>query len=105
MNLKCQRVIQIWPGPSVGIQPKIDFRIEQTHLEAGDILLGYTDGVTEAGAADGTFFTKAALVPLLARPSSTAAELLGRIAESVQMHIGEAEQFDDITLLAIRRIS
>ena len=92
-------------GPSVGVQPKIGFKIRQTRLEPGDILLGYTDGVTEAGAADGTFFTDAGLASLLERPSSTAAELLDRIAESLRVHIGDAEQFDDITLLAIRRIS
>ncbi|MBT8370855.1 MAG: PP2C family protein-serine/threonine phosphatase, partial [Deltaproteobacteria bacterium] len=40
-------------GPSVGIDPKIDFKTQQTHMEPGDILLGYTDGVTEACASDG----------------------------------------------------
>jgi serine phosphatase RsbU (regulator of sigma subunit) len=92
-------------GPSVGIEPKIDFRIRQAQLAPGDILLGYTDGVTEAVAVDGTFFTKDGLAPLLDKPSATAAELLDRIAESLRVHIGDAEQFDDITLLAIRRIA
>ncbi len=92
-------------GPSVGVQPKIGFKIRQIHLEPGDILLGYTDGVTEAVAIDGSFFTRANLASLLEKPSSTATELLDRIAESLQVHIGEADQFDDITLLAIRRIS
>ena len=91
-------------GPSVGIQPKIDFRIRQTQLAPGDILLGYTDGVTEAVAADGAFFTKDGLALLLDRPSATAAELLDSIAERLRLHIGDAEQFDDITLLAIRRV-
>ncbi|MEJ2170547.1 MAG: PP2C family protein-serine/threonine phosphatase [Desulfobacterales bacterium] len=91
-------------GPSVGILPQIDFRIEQVRLEPGDVLLGYTDGVTEAVAPDSRFFTMKQLLSLLDAPSSAAAELLDRIAESLQAHIGEAEQFDDITLLAIRRI-
>jgi serine phosphatase RsbU (regulator of sigma subunit) len=92
-------------GPAVGVQPKIGFKIRQIHLEPGDILLGYTDGVTEAVAVDGSFFTRASLASLMEKPSSTATELLDRIAESLQVHIGEADQFDDITLLAIRRIS
>ena len=41
---------------------------------------------------------------ILDDPSSSARELLDRIANSLQEHIGEAEQFDDITLLAMRRI-
>jgi serine phosphatase RsbU (regulator of sigma subunit) len=92
-------------GPAMGIEPKIDFRIRQTQLAPGDILLGYTDGVTEAVAMDGTFFTKDGLAPLLDRPSATAAELLDRIADRLRVHIGDAEQFDDITLLAIRRVT
>jgi serine phosphatase RsbU (regulator of sigma subunit) len=90
-------------GPAVGIEPEIDFKIQQTHLESGDILLGYTDGVTEAGASDGAFFTMERLVSILETPASTATELLDRIASSLQEHVGEADQFDDITMLAIRR--
>jgi serine phosphatase RsbU (regulator of sigma subunit) len=92
-------------GPAVGIEPTISFRIQQTQIEPGDILLGYTDGVTEANAADGSFFSVEKLMAILDAPSSSASELLDRIANSLQEHIGEAEQFDDITLLAIRRIS
>jgi serine phosphatase RsbU (regulator of sigma subunit) len=91
-------------GPAVGIEPDIDFKIQQTHMESGDILLGYTDGVTEAGASDGAFFTMEHLVSILDTPSSTATELLDRIASSLQKHVGGADQFDDITMLAIRRI-
>jgi serine phosphatase RsbU (regulator of sigma subunit) len=88
----------------VGIEPKIDFKIQQTRLEPGDILLGYTDGVPEASAANGIFFTMERLVSILEKPPSTATDLINRIAKSLQDYIGEADQFDDITLLAIRRI-
>ena len=91
-------------GPSVGIEPKISFKVQQTQMEPGDILLGYTDGVPEASAADGSFFTVEQLKSILDAPSSSVRELLDRIANSLQEHIGEADQFDDITLLAIRRM-
>jgi len=91
-------------GPAVGIEPEIDFKIQQTHMDSGDILLGYTDGVTEAGASDGAFFTMEHLVSILETPASTATELLDRIASKIQEHVGGADQFDDITMLAIRRI-
>ena len=91
-------------GPSVGIEPKINFKFQQSHMDPGDILLGYTDGVTEASAPDGAFFTASSLMSILEKPASSAADLLDRIANSLQEHIGEADQFDDITLLAIRRI-
>ena len=91
-------------GPSVGIEPAVSFKIEQTQLEPGDILLGYTDGVIEANAADGSFFTAERLMAILDAPSASVNELLNRIANSLQEHIGAAEQFDDITMLAVRRI-
>ena len=91
-------------GPSVGIEPGMQFNIRQSRLESGDILVGYTDGVVEANASDGEFFTMERLVAALDAPASSAKELLDRIAVGVQEHIGEADQFDDVTLLAIRRI-
>ena len=91
-------------GPSVGIEPGIQFKIEQTMLEPGDILIGYTDGVIEANAADGSFYSVDQLRSILDRPSSSATELIERIADSLQDHIGEADQFDDITLLAVKRL-
>ena len=90
-------------GPSVGIEPRINFDIRQTRLEPNDILLGYTDGVTEANAADGSFFSKERLMAILNRPSGSVEQLLKNIAGNLQDHIGGAEQFDDITLLAVKR--
>jgi len=92
-------------GPSVGVEPQLSFKVQQTHMDKGDILLGYTDGVIEANAPDGSFFSADRLGPILDAPCTSASELLERIADSLQQHIGEAEQFDDITLLAIRRLS
>ena len=91
-------------GPSVGIQPKIEFNVEHAQMEPGDILLGYTDGVTEASAADGLFFTRDRFLKILETPVSTATDLIDQIADTLQNYIGQADQFDDITLLAMRRI-
>jgi len=92
-------------GPSVGVEAQLNFDLQQTHMEKGDILLGYTDGVIEASAPDGSFFSAGRLGSILDNPYPSASDLLDRIAESLQQHIGEADQFDDITLLAIRRLS
>jgi serine phosphatase RsbU (regulator of sigma subunit) len=91
-------------GPSVGVEPKVSFGIQQTQLEPGDILLGYTDGVTEANAADGSFFSGEQLISILETPTSSVSELVNRVAHKLQEHIGEADQFDDITMLAIKRM-
>jgi serine phosphatase RsbU (regulator of sigma subunit) len=91
-------------GPAVGIIPDIDFDIGQVQLEPGDILITYTDGVTEARNADGKFFTEKQMLSLLQQPELSAVALLDHLENSVRVHIGNAVQFDDITMLALRRV-
>jgi len=90
-------------GAAVGITVDEDFKIQQTHLGPGDILLGFTDGVLEALAASGESFTRKRLLSILERNASSATAILDQIVASLLAHIGEADQHDDITMLAIRR--
>jgi phosphoserine phosphatase RsbU/P len=90
-------------GPAVGIMPNMKFKIQQVQLDAGDILLGYTDGVIEARAPSHEFFTDKRLRSLLGQPAPSASALLERIKTNLFDHIGNAPQFDDITMLAVRR--
>jgi sigma-B regulation protein RsbU (phosphoserine phosphatase) len=92
-------------GPAVGILPNIDYPINQVHLNPGDIMLGFTDGVPEARTSSGEFFTKERLLSMLEQPASSAAVLLDQISARVLKHTGEADQYDDITMLAVRRSS
>jgi sigma-B regulation protein RsbU (phosphoserine phosphatase) len=89
-------------GPAVGMLPGINFKIEQTYLKPGDILLGYTDGVPEARNSEGAFFTKERLLSILKRRFTSANSLLEDIHNLVQNHTGAAQQFDDITLIGMR---
>jgi sigma-B regulation protein RsbU (phosphoserine phosphatase) len=91
-------------GPAVGIQLDAAYQIKEARLEPGEILLGYTDGVVEASSDDGNFFTSEQLLSLLEDEVPSAAVLLNHISDQVKSHTGDAEQFDDITLLAIRRL-
>ncbi|BBD70589.1 serine phosphatase [Nostoc commune NIES-4072] len=92
-------------GPVVGIMPNIKFKIQQVHLEPGDILIGYTDGVTEARAPSREFFSNKRLLSLLNQKAFSAYDLLEDIKTNLFTHIDNAQQFDDITMLAVRRIS
>lgn len=89
-------------GPAVGMMPNMKFKIEQVQLEPGDILLAYTDGVPEAHNPTGEFFKEKNLLSLVEQQAPSANALLNRIEENLRLHIGEATQFDDITMLAIR---
>ena len=90
-------------GPAVGVTPGVQFEIRQTTLEPGEILFGFTDGVTEARADDDTFFNEKRLLSLLNTSAPTAVVLLEKISSAVEDYTGNAEQFDDITMLAVRR--
>lgn len=90
-------------GPAVGVRADAKLAERQTRLEPGDILFGYTDGVTEARNTSGEFFTEKNLLALLKVGANTAPDLLNSISEALQAYTADAEQFDDITMLAVRR--
>lgn len=90
-------------GPALGIVPKIPFRMRRTVLAPGEVLLGYTDGVTEARAADEGFFTKTRLLASFPPRIISAATLLAEIMSAVRCHVGDVQQFDDVTMFAVRR--
>ncbi|WP_413160487.1 PP2C family protein-serine/threonine phosphatase [Capilliphycus salinus ALCB114379] len=90
-------------GPAVGMLPDLKFNLAQTYIKPGEILIGYTDGVPEARAVDGSFFTGEKLLSILQKNNNSAENLVQDISDSVQHHTGIAEQFDDITMLAVRR--
>jgi sigma-B regulation protein RsbU (phosphoserine phosphatase) len=91
-------------GPAVGMMADMEFKVEQIQFEAGDILLGYTDGVPDADNPDGEKFTKERLLPLVEEPALSASALLERIKTKLFEHIDDAAQFDDITMLVVQRL-
>lgn len=91
-------------GPAVGMMPNVKFEIAQVEFEAGDLLIGYTDGVTEGKNPDGELFTLQRLRSLLEQPAQSASELITQVETELFAHINQATQFDDITMLAVQRL-
>jgi sigma-B regulation protein RsbU (phosphoserine phosphatase) len=89
-------------GPAVGMIPDAEFGLQQYQLKHQDTLLAYTDGVPETRDPSGAFFTEKKLFSLLEQPAPSAAALVQRIESSLKAHIAGADQFDDITMLAVR---
>ncbi|HSM57962.1 MAG TPA: SpoIIE family protein phosphatase [Candidatus Sulfomarinibacteraceae bacterium] len=90
-------------GPALGMFPDMDFSLGQAQLQPGDILLGFTDGVTEARDDAGHFYGERRLLQQARAPAVSASQVLQRIAQDVQAHAGGAPQSDDITMVALRR--
>jgi serine phosphatase RsbU (regulator of sigma subunit) len=90
-------------GPAVGMMPDMSFGIQQVCLAPGDILLGYTDGLTEARSLEDELYTRRRLNTLFGSPEETAGQLLKRIQSNLLAFIGTASQNDDITMLIVQR--
>ncbi|MGN0995947.1 MAG: SpoIIE family protein phosphatase, partial [Candidatus Ventricola sp.] len=73
-------------------------------LEPGDTLFVYTDGVAEATDASGVLYgTERMLQALNRSPSAAPALLLPDVKGDIERFVGDAPQFDDITMLSIQR--
>lgn len=90
-------------GPAVGILSDAPFAVREVQLQPGELFFAFTDGAADALNPAGIAFGKEHLFSQLTNCASTET-LLGSISERIQEHIGDAEQFDDITLLAARRL-
>jgi len=90
-------------GPVAGAMDGIDYREDTVVLKTGDTLLMFTDGVTEATSTSSELFSEARLVDLLEQSAQQEVEsLVDSIVSSVHSFEGDAEQADDITVLAFR---
>lgn len=90
-------------GPAVGMMLHSSYALGHAHLERGDTLLLYTDGVVEARATGGSLFGMDRLLTAMSEPVTSAEAVLSDIDKALRAHVGGAEQSDDITMLALHR--
>lgn len=90
-------------GPAVGMLPDLDFQIQRVTLSAGDLLLLYTDGITDALSPSQEQFSEPRLIEAVTSPAPSAPALIQNIMRALDAHISGREQYDDVTLLAVRR--
>lgn len=75
----------------------------QIELHSGDTLFVYTDGVAEACDEEHTLFgTEGMIEALNHNPDADCKTLINHLLQEVQFFIGTADQFDDITMLALK---
>jgi sigma-B regulation protein RsbU (phosphoserine phosphatase) len=91
-------------GPAVGLMENINFNVQRLQLGPGDLLLGLTDGVTEACNPKEELFTRSRVKDILAQPVASSRELLERIRQQVFDFVGTAPRSDDLTMLAVQRV-
>jgi serine phosphatase RsbU (regulator of sigma subunit) len=90
-------------GIALGIWPDVDLEEHPVSLGPADVVVLYTDGITEAFNTAHEMFGLERLIEVVQGNSgASAGELLKAIEASVAAFTGDAPQSDDITLLVIR---
>ena len=95
--------------PLLGVLEDVTVNVATAALAPGDVLVLYTDGITEAINRDYVEFGRDRLVAtvrdlLAERPEAPAAEIKTAITEAVRTFAGPMIQVDDMTLLIIKRV-
>ena len=91
-------------GLPLGIKPDAEYREGRTQLQPGDVLVIYSDGVTEAVSPTGEEFGSTRLYEVVSRNiESSAAGIRDRIESSLTKFSQGTSAADDITLVIVKR--
>jgi phosphoserine phosphatase RsbU/P len=87
------------------LPPGLPFEETSLTLASGDVLVIYTDGVSEAVNAAGDEFGDARLADIVRHASGApSAAIVDQVFDAIEAHAGDTPQFDDITLMVLRRL-
>lgn len=90
-------------GPLLGISPDGSYHSREVSLEAGDVALLYTDGLTEARSGEQLFGEERAASHLRRDPGKDAGVLCKELIDAAR-DFASAPLADDVAILAVRRV-
>ncbi len=92
------------PGIALGVLEDIELEEREIDVAPGDLLVFYTDGVTEAMNTGGQQFDGERLrAAVAANPDASAQQILSAVVDAVRAFTGDAPQSDDLTLFVAKR--
>jgi serine phosphatase RsbU (regulator of sigma subunit) len=90
-------------GLILGIKPEVEYEEKTGQLEPGDVLVLYTDGITEARNKSGHFFGEQRLCSLIREQSSAHPhEIIDHLLHQLQLFTGSENFKDDISMVVMR---
>lgn len=90
-------------GPVLGLLPDVCYEEDSLALHPGDLLLTFTDGISEAmAAADEEWGEEAMILAAQQAASNTAEDIVKFIFEAADTFTGKTPQHDDMTLLVMK---
>ncbi len=95
------------PGLLIGLQPEAEYGCGEIVLQPGDVLLYYTDGVTEAPGMSGERFDENRLISFLdkfAREGLGAKQILNKLFERLDGFVGVSDHHleDDASMVVLK---
>jgi serine phosphatase RsbU (regulator of sigma subunit) len=92
-------------GMALGLTEATSYSVSTTVLDAGDLLVLYSDGITEAESPAGVPFDEHGLEAVIAaHPDATAPDLAGHVMAAVSRHARDHRFADDLTVMILRRL-
>lgn len=92
-------------GIALGVIDEVDLQSVKVNLHPGDVLVLYTDGVTEAiNKAEEEFGDKRLFEIITKNRHRPAQEIMDAILAGITAFAGDTPQFDDITLMILRAV-
>jgi sigma-B regulation protein RsbU (phosphoserine phosphatase) len=92
-------------GLALGVVPETEYEERPIFLQSGDLILFYTDGVTEAKNDKGEDFGLGRLMTILKDCRKMGAnEIINCIYNEVKNYASESHIFDDLTMIALKKL-
>ena len=96
------------PNIPVGFRPQWKYSLQETQIFTGTTIFLFTDGLTEAMDANKELFQMERVNDVanrvLAKQQQDPRQLISQMTEAVHQFVGDAEQSDDLTMMAIQYI-
>ena len=102
-NEECATALEVQPNLPVGVFDDVKYGLQEIQLQPDSTIFLYTDGLTEAkNEARKQFGLERVEAVLTAQVGKQPQEILEQVTEAVHGFVKNAEQSDDLTMLAIR---
>ena len=88
----------------IGLLPKISLTSGRTRLDSGDLLVLYTDGLSETSSPDGEEFREERIIEIMRESvGNPSREIMATLLSRVRVFAAEAGLADDLTLMVVQR--
>ena len=102
INEEFAAAIPVNPNLPVGVMADWSFTEQETEMTSGSMIFLYTDGLTEAENAQHELFGEERVTDVIASFKGSPQELIKTMTDAVHQFVGDTEQSDDLTMLAIK---